>query len=136
MRVAEGAPVVGFAYVPAAVHFAPTQATPARALPREPVGFGLVTTVQPVPFQCVISVAPGAVPLFQLPTAKQLVALTQETALRRLNVHPAGFATGTIVHVLPFHRSARLAPGLCSHTPTAMQDDGLVHDTPFSALLY
>jgi hypothetical protein len=129
-------PDVGFTYQPAAVQRAARQDVPARVLPREPVGLGLGMTVHPVPFQWVTSVEADPEPLLQVPTATQSVALAHETELSRLNVHPAGFATGTIVHVLPFHRSDKLAPGLCSHMPTAMHDDALVHDTAFSALLY
>ena len=89
-----------------------------------------------MPFHCVMSVLRALVPLDQVPTATQLVALAHETELSWLNVQPAGFETGTTAHAVPFQRSDTLAPGACCHTPTAMQNDVLRHETAFNAVLY
>ena len=66
----------------------------------------------------------------------QLVEVAQETELSWLKVNPTGFLTVTMLHLVPFHCSERLAPGAWVHTPTAMQDLIVVHDTALSALLY
>ena len=53
----------------------------------------------------------------------------QATAKRmRSKICPTGFGEAWIAHLVPFHRSARLA--FANEPPTAVQADGEVHATP------
>jgi hypothetical protein len=85
-----------------------------------PAGLGLATIVQLVPFHRstkAVSVEPD----WDEPTAKQLVALTQETPPKPA-ADPAGFGLGTIDQAVPFHRSTTVRNGwFPAVLPTAKQ---------------
>jgi hypothetical protein len=72
------------------------------------IGFGVGSTVHPVPSQRSASV--NCLPaLFRYwPTAMQALAAEHETPYRVLPVAPVGFGVGSIVHLLPFQCSARV----------------------------
>jgi hypothetical protein len=78
-----------------------------------------------------------AVPLLLVPdpTAKQLPAVGQDTALKPL-LPPGSAGTAWSVHLVPSHRSANgvPAPELESN-PTAVQASGAAQDTPLRLLL-
>src|SRR5258706_5102357 len=91
-----------------------------------PAGFGLVATDQLVPFHCSTRVF-GAAAVPEPPTAKQLVALGQETPLSSLISAPMGFGLVSTDQVVPFQRSTSV---VWSVYPTAMQFVALKHDSP------
>ena len=94
---------------------------PVRLLHGEPVGLGLGTIAQLVPFQRSTSVP--------LPTAKQLVALVHDTLFSSLLPQSGGLGLGlgAMVQPVPFQRSTSRTP---PESPTAKQLVVLVHDTP------
>jgi hypothetical protein len=57
-----------------------------------------------------MSVAPGAVPIVNVPVATQLRALGHEMPDSWLSVKPRGFADLRTVHRAPFQRSTSVAP--------------------------
>src|SRR5215472_16574623 len=76
-----------------------------------------------------------AVAVVYWPTARHLVALAQDTALKPPDsAAPGGARVASRVHAVPFHRSARApsAAKLVCPSPTATQAAALTHDTPVS----
>jgi hypothetical protein len=127
---------------------AETQDTPLRA-PSPPVGLGDCRIAQRLPFQCSANALPEAFPPAPVstasPTAMQLPGDAHDTAHRWLpgEICRLGVGVASIVHVLPFQRSANVAflsakfPGVLglalSRAPTAVQAVGEAHDTPASS---
>jgi hypothetical protein len=123
----ESAPPV--AEVPSTSHtLVATHETEVRLEVVTPVGTETVTSVQAVPFH-VSARGPTPVP----PTARQNDGPTQETE-RRVSPLLAGTLTlGTTLHVVPFHVSASdPPPAVTFWTPTAAQNEELVHEMLFS----
>jgi hypothetical protein len=96
--------------------------TPYSSDPPVPVGLGLGTIAQLVPFHRSTSV-----PDAEDPTAKQLVALVHDTSYSA----PGGLGLGTIAQLMPFQRSISVPD---PEYPTAKQLVLLVHDTSFKTL--
>jgi len=67
-----------------------------------------------------------------VPTAKQFVAVVQETLVRLLRVLFEGLGLGTMLQLLPSQCSTNVErdPESGSENPTAKQFVVLVHDTP------
>src|SRR5437763_536571 len=64
------------------------------------------------------------------PTAKQVVAVGQDTPLKPL-LPPGGTAAVCSVQAVPSHRSANVTPALpLASKPTAVQASGAAQDTP------
>ncbi len=80
-------------------------------------GLGEATCVQDEPCQCSISVSPLKVGAMR-PTAQASVAENALTSLRALE-EPDGVATGALIQLEPFQRSAAAAP-LASPTASAL----------------
>src|SRR5437870_2835265 len=107
---------------------------PVRLLHGEPVGLGLGTIAQLVPFHHSTSVSnsvsrgPSVWP--NHPTAKQLVVLVHDTPRRTLDGTPDGLGLETIAQLAPFHCSIRVTMPyeLLSESPTAKQLVVLAHD--------
>ena len=78
--------------------------TPFKALFVEPIGLGLGTVDQVVPFQYTIS-GTRAVNAPEEPTAKQLVALGHDTAANVLGCDPFRLGVATTDQLVPFHCS-------------------------------
>jgi hypothetical protein len=111
---------------PTAVHTdADVQNTPLR-LPDPCLGLGVGWIRHRLPFH-----RSASVPAFELPTAVHAEGDVQDTPLRK-PPPCAGRGVGWIRHRLPSHRSARgwEAPARLMLTPTAVQADGAVHETP------
>jgi hypothetical protein len=79
--------------------------TPFRTLMAMPVGLGLVTMDQVLPFHCSTSVFPSDEESAYLPTAKQLVVVRHDTPFSTLSVAPTGLGLGTTDQRVPFQRS-------------------------------
>jgi hypothetical protein len=117
--------------------------TPSSSVSIELFGLGTVTSDQLVPSQCsAMGLAVNTVALFgefdAYPTAKQFVALEQDTPLSVTVVAPAGVGLATIDHVVPFHCSISVVDvsvvrEAAAASPTATQLVGLEHDTPSSS---
>jgi hypothetical protein len=106
--------------------------TPYRMFLLELPGFGIERIVQLVPFHRWTNVRQLFSEMY-VPTAMQLVALTQETPLRIDEVAPGGFGLGTIDQLPPFQRSIKvLVVVLVEDEPTAKQLVVLAQDTPFN----
>lgn len=71
----------------------------------EPVGFGLATTDQPVPFHRMLSVREAFVALMYEPAAKHALELVHDTPSRVPAEPPAGFGLGRGAQLVPFQRS-------------------------------
>jgi len=110
-----------------------THDTPKSADWVAPLGLGLVTIAQVVPFQRSTNVFSTEFDLS--PTAKQLVVSTHDTASSSALVEPSvGFGLPTIDHLVPFQRSTNvLLPEVVEKKPTAKQLDVLGHVTPSRA---
>ena len=99
-----------------------------------PLGLGVATIDQVVPFQRSANVFPVE-PTKESPTALQLVGLGHETPFSPLNVAPLGLGLATIDQAVPFQRSVNvLLVKPAEDEPTAKQLVGLGHDTAKSAL--
>jgi hypothetical protein len=102
-------------------------------LEAEPSGMADAWMAHAAPFQC--STSARALPEISvlLPTAVQSAAAVQLTPARLLDTEAVGWGVFSIVHEVPFHRSAKVAwfP-LCrpSEYPTAVQAVAVAHDTP------
>jgi hypothetical protein len=108
--------------------------TPDSWLCDAPDGFGVATIVQLVPFQRSTNVR-LTLELVKPPTAKQLVALVHDTAVRSLDDAPDGFGLATTVQLVPFQRSTNVRPKpALKKRPTAKQFVVLVQDTATSWL--
>jgi hypothetical protein len=94
-------------------------------------GFGLPTIDQVVPFHRSINVRGWPLSLRKPPTAKQLVALVQDTPDSKLYIAFAGFGLATTDQLVPFHRTMSVP---ASALPTAKQLVVLTHDTLASEL--
>src|SRR6266581_1732499 len=116
------------------------QVTPFRPLDAAPEGLGRGSMLQFVPFHCsprFTGVSKGGSKLcLESPTATQAEGEAHATPLRKLTCAPAGLGVRWIRQVVPFHRSARGTgtPELFMETPTAVQAEGEVPDTPFRTL--
>jgi len=114
--------------------------TPLRRLrDNRPVGFGLVTIVQVVPFQCSVNVCSTtfeAEVVVEVPTAMQLAGDGHDTPSSSAVVFvPVGRGVDTIDQVVPFQCSARLVSDVdVEEIPTAAQSVTLAHDTPLNAV--
>jgi hypothetical protein len=108
-------------------------ATPLSEAEVDPLGFGLGTVDQVVPFQCSTSVM-FPPPLYAEPTALQLVALGHETL--ESPEFPIEFGLATMDQPVPFQCSASVltAPVLLTDFPTALQLVALEQATPDSRL--
>src|SRR5262245_59464746 len=94
--------VVPFPYWPTAMQMlTPGHATPNRRLPVAPVGLGLATMAQLVPFQRSTNVPDDS------PTAKQLVVFEHEMPCK--SPPPLGVGLATIDQLVPFQRSTSVA---------------------------
>ena len=120
-----------FRFQPTAAQFVVLEhATAPRLAAAEPLGFGLLTIAQLVPFQCSTNVLPP-VPLSHSPTAKQLVVLGHATPANRLSIAPLGLGMATTDHAVPFQCStnARAKNASAAADPTAKQLVALGHAT-------
>jgi hypothetical protein len=111
--------------------------TPLSVLFVPPVGMGTALGVHVAPSQCS---ARADWPAWEgeVPTALQALPDVHETASNEMFVTPVGLGTVWIVHVFPFHRSARAdsVPGpLPSEKPTASHPFAERHVTEASPLL-
>ena len=107
--------------------------TPLNAENTAPVGLGLMTRAQVVPFQRSTNDLTTVELLTKEPTAKQLVAVGHETPLKL--VVPEGLGLATIDQVVLFHCSASdfwVVP--LEEEPTAKQLVVVGHDTPFKTV--
>jgi hypothetical protein len=102
-------------------------ATPYRMTAFVPVGLGLVTIDQLVPFQCSTNVLVPE-PLDEKPTAKQLVVLGHETPYKTTKFAPVGWGLATIDQLVPFQRCSKV--DAAGPLLTAKQLVVLAHDTP------
>ena len=95
-----------------------------------PAGEGAETIDQLVPSHC--STTELIPPARYCPTAKQLVALAQETPSRLVDAAPAGFGLATIVQLVPSHCSTNVfvVDVPVADEPTAKQLVSLTHETP------
>ncbi len=113
-------------------------ATALSRLPGTPAGFGVGWILHLVPFQRSASVAVGFPARSDAkPTAVQTDPDWHATAVRMLPLVPAGFGVRTMLHRVPFQRSARVPSGLPTGpalTPTAVQVEADRHATPLSTL--
>lgn len=93
---------------PAAMQALPeTQDTEIRPSSGGFVAFGVGSIVHLVPFQCSASVlSPTGPPGLHVPTAVHVLAEVQEIPLSPAETEPGGFGVRSIVHFLPFQRSA------------------------------
>src|SRR6266581_3193258 len=110
--------------------------TPFRTLTCAPAGWGVRWIRQVVPFHRSASVT-GTPELFtKTPTAVQAEGEAHDTPFRKLPRAPAGLGVRWIRQVVPFHRSARVTrtPEPVVDTPTAMQAEAVVQETPENAL--
>src|SRR5689334_8433148 len=83
--------------LPVARHVAAVgHATPFSAACLAPFGFGLLTSVQPLPFHCWIMVCDDDTSWPVDPTATQLLALGHAMALSGDSLLPAGVAAGAM----------------------------------------
>ncbi len=105
------------------------QDTPLRVMSC-PVRPSVGTIRQALPFQTSASV-PTALPELskRVPTAMQADSEVQATLDRMANWAPAGVGVGWMLHLVPFHRSARVLP--FPEFPTAVQAERVAHDTLF-----
>ena len=104
------------------------QATPLSAAPC-PAGLTVGTIFHLLPFQRSASVPTALNELSRrAPTAMQADDEVQATPVRMVNAEPDGLGVGSMRHLVPFHRSASVRPFV--ETPTAVQPEGDVHDTP------
>src|SRR6185437_6658983 len=114
---------------------AEAQDRPVSLLIGLPDGFGVARTFQFLPFHSSLS-GDSVAPFSVSPTARQLFADVQTTVSSELICTPPGAGAVWIVHDVPFQRSASgTAPEPFGDSPTAVQADALVHQTPNSWLL-
>ena len=94
-----------------------------------PGGTAIVWTAQEEPFHVSAKFVPSLLfPTSKSPTASQNVVLTHETPSRYVDPAPAGVATATSFHAVPFHSSPKARPFALSY-PTLMQNVEVAHDT-------
>jgi hypothetical protein len=118
---------------PTATHaVADVHVTPLRLLLVAPVGLGVGSVVQMLPFQRSTNVRRLSPASLEFPTAMQSVAEVHATLARLLVRAPLGLGVGWIVHVMPFQCSASVVPSL---DPTAVHAVTEVHETPLRLLL-
>lgn len=86
-----------------------------------------MTSVQLAPFQTSLTGTAGS-GFWSAPTALQKEVPTQDTALKSMSPSPGG--VGVSLQVEPFQASASawIVDEICM--PTAMQEAGVVHETP------
>src|SRR5690349_8864578 len=112
----------------------PVQDTPARDANWTPGGLGVGWMRQVAPFHrsarvCTIPAAECCSPM-----AVQAEGEVQDTPFRKLWTAFAGLGVGRMVHLFPFHRSAKDRTGpdwdeVVEYAPAAMQAEGDVQDT-------
>jgi hypothetical protein len=109
--------------------------TPLTATAAAPLGVGLATIDQVVPFQRSMSTC-GAELFADLPTAMQLDTVEHEMPARFAETAPAGIGMLTIDQLVPFHRSTsgRCAQHVAGAEPTAKQLVVLAQETAESEL--
>ena len=105
--------------------------TLSRPLEVTPLGLGLATIDQLVPFHRSTKVAPADPSGEEPPTASQFVVLTHDTPLRSVSREPVGSGLVTTDHVVPFQCSANACAleSMLTSYPTALQIVVLGHDT-------
>jgi hypothetical protein len=84
--------------------------TPARELPRAPLGMGVFWMVQALPFQRSASGTVVPALLVYDPTAVHADADVHDTPARELPCAPLGLGVDWTAHVLPFQRMASISP--------------------------
>ena len=120
--------------LPTASHTDPAgQETPLSWLLSAPLAFWVVWIFQVLPFHTSARVRVAPLPLVNWPTASHEDADRQAIALSWLSAAPGGLGVDWVLHVLPFHTSARtsVTPPLLDE-PTASQKEADVHETPGS----
>lgn len=104
-----------------------------RALtPATGAGLGLDTIDQEEPSHCSMRVCAAVVLEDAEPTAMHSEAEGHEIAVRSLFTAVLVLGLGTIDQLVPFHCSIRVWLSRAPAEPTAMQDVGEVHETPWS----
>ena len=124
---------VGGPVFPTARHAdGPLQATPPRAAPWAPGGFGVGWMRHALPFQRSASVVASPELSTEAPVVVHADGDVQDTEPMKTPCAPAGAGMGRVFQVLPFHRSASgfgwgvLGP----EPPLAIQNEAVGHDTP------